>query len=151
MTTKVLLLWWKDKFCKIELKEQGISHKLRIPRSQSFNLHGFGLSIKGTRSDQDHGVCIYQAFYVTFFNSVFVYEHNLCQMLCSVISFVQNIFFHQTKIFWWFESLRYLYPTTLLKHLNTFPAELCCASIGKYETMINVTTNLVVTLRLSWP
>ena len=40
------------------------------------------------------------------------------------------------------------------KHLYTFPAKLLCVSIGKYETMrktTNVTTNLAVTLRLSWP
>ena len=43
---------------KIKLKRQGISYKLRIPRFQSFNFHGFGLSIKGTRSDQDHSIYI---------------------------------------------------------------------------------------------
>ena len=123
----------------------------------------YDLSIKVMRSDHDHGIFILQwwlvfcirynplLYLITFFYSVFVNELNLCQMPCSVISILQNFSFQQTKGIWWFASIRYLYPTTLLKHLNTFPAEIGCNSIGKYETMINVTTNLVVTLRLIWP
>ena len=63
----------------------------------------------------------------------------------------QLIFYQTNKLWWNIFILKISISHNSTYHFYTFPAELFYASIGKYETRINVTTNLAVTLRLLWP
>ena len=149
MPTQILLLWWKDKFCKMEVKEQGISHKLRIPRFQSFNFHGFSLSIKGTRSDQDQD----NDWLSVLPSSIVSLCMNLIYVRCLVLYFKFYRIYLSTKPTK-FDGIFISHNST--KHLYTFPAKLfsfvsVLVNMKQWETTTNVTTNLAVTLRLSWP
>ena len=77
----------------MELKEQGISHELRTPRFQSFNFHGFGLSIKGTRYDQDQDQD--NDWLSVLPSSIVSLSMNLINVRC------QNLSFHQTNKIGW--------------------------------------------------
>ena len=158
MTTQILLLWWKDKFCKIELKEHAISHKLRILRFQSFNFMDLIFLLRG----QDLTKNIVSLFKKDndWLSIVSLCELSLCQVPCSVISILQNFSFHQTNKIWWFVP----YHETFIFHNSTKTLEhfSCWALLCQYwqiwnndkcynQPVCNVTTNLAATLRLSWP
>ena len=138
-----LLVWWKEKLCKIDITEQGTWHKL--------SSYSKTLSLLNTdtpwQKDQIHENWVTETwvfltylrglvFSVEFYRCLSIKDNKICVVICI------------PQLYW---ILAHFSCLTLLANMKQMINVTANLVVTLQLVWSNVTTNLAVTLRLSWP